>query len=86
MSCSLDKDTCSEIDNKPGCVLQSVTCRTADMCRIAVPGVMSLIPVRPYTLMEIDHEIVSMTILLPSAGSRRVVCQLQGKVCAQSTG
>ena len=31
---------------------------------IAEPGVMSLIPAQPQTLMEIDHEILSTVILL----------------------
>ena len=46
------------------CVVQSVTCLTAD------PGVASLIPARSHTFMEIDHEIISTAILLPSADSR----------------
>ena len=29
-------------------------------------------PVRSHTFMEIDHHIISMTILLPSTDSRRV--------------
>ena len=37
---------------------QSVTSPTAD------PGVMSSIPARSHTFMEIDHEIISMGILL----------------------
>ena len=40
----------------------------------------------PY-FVEIDHEIISMVILLPSAESfKRGCCQLQAKVCARSTG
>ena len=42
---------------------------------------------RSHTLVEIDHEIISTVILLPSAESfKNVCCQLQAKVCAQSTG
>ena len=37
------------------------------------PEVASLIPVRSNTFVEIDHEIISMTILLPSADSRKAV-------------
>ena len=38
-------------------------------------------------LVEIDHEIISIVILLPSADSfKKGCCQLQVKVCAQSTG
>ena len=36
------------------------------------------------TLVEIDHEIISTVILLPSAESfMKVCCQLQAKVCAR---
>ena len=41
----------------------------------------------PYTFVEIDHEIISTVILLPSAESfKKSCCQLQAKVCARSTG
>ena len=46
-------------------VAQSVMCLTADA------GIVS--SSRSHTFAEIDHEIVSTTILLPSADSRRVV-------------
>ena len=53
----------------------------------ADPEVASLIPARSHTFVEIDHEIISMIILLPSAESfKKDYCQLQAKVCAQSTG
>ena len=40
-----------------------------------------------HTLVEIDHEIISMVILLPSADLfKKGCCQLQAKVCAQITG
>ena len=52
-----------------------------------LPGVASLIPAQYHTFMEIDHEIISCVILLPSADSfKKGYCQLQVKVCAQSTG
>ena len=51
----------------PGHVAQSITCLTAEV------RVMSLIPARSHTFLEIDHEIISMVILLPSADTRRVV-------------
>ena len=36
------------------------------------------------TFVEIDHEIISTIILLPSADSfKKGCCQLQAKVCAQ---
>ena len=40
----------------------------------------------PY-FMEIDHEIISTVILLPSADLfKKGCCHLQAKVCAQITG
>ena len=55
-----------------GGVAQSVTCLTADACLTADPGVTSSILAQSHTFVEIDHEIISMVILLPSADSRRV--------------
>ena len=53
----------------------------------ADPGVASSIPARSHTFVEIDHEIISTVILLPSAESfKKGFCQLQAKVCARSTG
>ena len=44
-------------------------------------------PARSHTFVEIDHEIISTVILLPSADSfKKGCCQLQAKVCAQITG
>ena len=57
----------------PGRIAQSVMCLTAD------PGVMSLITAQSHTFEEIDHEIISKAILLPSADSRRVVVRYKGK-------
>ena len=49
--------------------------------------VASSIPAGSHTFVEIDHEIISMVILLPSADSfKKGCCQLQAKVCARSTG
>ena len=56
----------------PGCVAQLVTCLTADTCMNADPGVASQILAWSHTFIEIDHEIISMAILLPSVGPRRV--------------
>ena len=71
----------------PGCVAQSVTCLATDASLTADPGVASSIPARSHTLMEIDHEIISTVILLPSAESfKKGCCQLQAKVCARSAG
>ena len=56
-------------------------------CLTADPGVASLIPARSHTFVEIDHEIISTVILLPSADRFKKGCsQLQAKVCAQITG
>ena len=49
------------------------------MCLTADPGVASLILARSHTFVEIDHEIISMAILLPSADSTRVVVSYKGK-------
>ena len=66
---------------KPGRVAQSVTCLATDVCLTADPGVASLIPVRSHTFVEIDHEMISTVILLPSADSfKKGCCQLQAKV------
>ena len=71
----------------PGRVAQSVTCLATDACLTADPGVASSIPVRSHTFVEIDHEMISTVILLPSADSfKKGCCQLQGKVCARITG
>ena len=71
----------------PGRVAQSVTCLATDASLTADPGVASSIPARSHTFVEIDHEIISMVILLPSAESfKKGCCQLQAKVCARSTG
>ena len=56
-------------------------------CLTADPGVASSIPARYHTFVEIDHEIISTVILLPSTESfKKGCCQLQAKVCAQITG
>ena len=73
--------------SKPGRVAQSVTCLATDACLTADPGVASSIPARYHTFVEIDHEIISTVISLPSADLfKKGCCQLQAKVCAQITG
>ena len=64
---------------KQGHLLQLVMRLTADACLAADPGVVSLIPARSHTFVEIDHEIISMVILAPSADSRRVVVSYKRK-------
>ena len=45
----------------------------------------SKIPAQSHTLAEIDHEIISMVILLPSPDSfKKGCCQLQARVCARN--
>ena len=67
--------------------MQLVTCLATDACLTADPGVASSIPARFHTFVEIDHEIISMVILLPSAESfKKGCCQLQGKVSVRGTG
>ena len=72
---------------QPGRAAQSVTCLAIDACLTADAGVASLIPVRSHTFVEIDHEMISTVILLPSPDSfKKGCCQLQAKVCARITG
>ena len=52
---------------------------TADLCPTADPGVASWILVRSHTFVEIDHDIISTAILLPSTDSRRVVVSYKRK-------
>ena len=52
-----------------GNVVQSVTCLTTDASMTADPGVTSSITALYHSFMEIDHEIISIVILLPSADS-----------------
>ena len=62
-------------------------CLATDANLTADPGVTSSIPARSHTFMEIDHEIFSTVIFLPSAESfKKGCCQLQAKVCARSSG
>ena len=71
---------------EPGRVAQSVTCQAKDANLTADPGVSSSIPARSHTFMAIDHEIIPKVMLLPSPESfKKGCCQLQAKVCAQST-
>ena len=71
----------------PGRVAQSVTCLATDASQPSNPGVASSIPAWSHTFVEIDYEIISTVILLPSAESfKKDCCQLQAKVCARSTG
>ena len=75
------------ISHKPGRVAQSVTYLATDASLTAYPGVAGSIPARSHTFVEIDREIISTVILLPSAESfKKGCCQLQAKVCARSTG
>ena len=65
---------------KYGRVAQSVTCLATDASLTADPGIASSIPARSHTFVEIDHEIISPVILLPSADhSRRVVVSYKRK-------
>ena len=75
------------MEERPGRVAQSVTCLATDACLTEDPGVASSIPARSHTLVEIDHEIISV-IPIPSAESsfKKGCCQLQAKVCMRSTG
>ena len=67
---------------EPGRIAHSVTYLATDASLAAAPGVASLIAARSLPFVVIDHEIISTVILFPKKGC----CQLQAKVCAQSTG
>ena len=69
--------------------MQAVTCLATDVSLTADPGVESSIQAQSHTFVEIDYEIISTVILLPSAESFKKDCwqlHVQGKVCAPSTG
>ena len=71
----------------PGLIVQSVTCQATDARLTADQGVASSIPAQSHTIVEIDYEMIYTVILLPSAESfKKGCCQLQAKVCGQSTG
>ena len=72
---------------QPGRVAQLVACLATDASLAADPGVTCSIPAGSHIFVEIDHEIISTVILLPSTESfKKGCCQLQVKVCARSTG
>ena len=54
-------------------------CLVTDESLTADPGVASLIPAWSHNFVEIDYEIISTVILLPSADSRRVVFSYKRK-------
>ena len=71
----------------PGRLVQLVTCPATDACLTADPGVASSILARSHTFVEINHEIISRVVCLPSAESfKKGCCPLQAKVCTRSTG
>ena len=52
----------------------------ADMCLTGDPGVVSLIPARLHTFVEVDHEMICTAILLlPLNHSRRVAVSYKRK-------
>ena len=58
--------------NSPSIILHGPSrafdmCLARDACLTAYPGVASSIAAWPHTFVEIDHEIISTVILLPSA-------------------
>ena len=55
------------------CVAQSVTCLATDAHLTAKLGVANSILPRSHTFVEIDHEIISTAILLPSLNHSRWV-------------
>ena len=76
-------DTIYTTINGPGRIAQSVMCLATDASLTADPGVVSSNRAWSHTFVEIDYEMISMVILLPSAESfKKGCCQLQAKVCA----
>ena len=68
----------------PGSTVGNVS-QATDVSLTADPWVMRLIPALSHTFVQIDHKIISMVILLPSAESfKKGCCQLQAKVYARS--
>ena len=85
--CAINITEMRQNQSIPRCVAHLVTCLATDASLTADPGVASSIPVWSHTFVEIDHEIISSVILLPSTESfKKGCCQLQAKVCARSTG
>ena len=64
---------------KPSCVAQSVTCLSIDTCLAVDQRIASSIPAWYHTFVEIDHDIISTAIFLPSVDSRRVVVSYKRK-------
>ena len=59
--------------------MQSVTCLSADTCLTADTGVVILILARSNAFVDIDHEIISTAIFLPSPDSRKVFVSYKQK-------
>ena len=59
--------------------MQWVTCLATDASLTANPGIASSIPAWSHTFVEIDHEIISTVILLPSPELFKGCCRLQAK-------
>ena len=57
-----------------GCVAQSVVSLATDACLTPDPGVMNSIRAQSHTFVEIDNEIISTVILLPSVESFKKGC------------
>ena len=69
----------------PGRVAQLVMCLATDASLPADPGVASSILALSPTFVEIDHDIISTVILIPSAESfKKGCCQFQAKVLVQA--
>ena len=67
------KPIASNFRKEPVPIAKSVKCLIED------PEVLSMIPAQSHTFAEIDHEIISTAIYLPSADSRRVVVSYKRK-------
>ena len=66
---------------------RTATCLITAVCMTADSGVVSLIPGGSHTFLDIDHEMISMVIIIPSPDSfKKCCCQIQVKLHAQITG
>ena len=70
-----------KVQVEPGCIAQSVMCLTTDVCLIAAPWVVSLIPGQSYTFVEIDLEIFSTVILLLPLFQEGLVSVTSESIC-----
>ena len=66
---------------------RTATCLITAVCLTADSGLVSLILGGSHTFLDIDHEMISMVIIIPSPDSfKKCCCQIEVKLHAQITG